>query len=51
MSTWLKFTLISIVILGLVAYFALALVTRSQALDIVNHPPEERPEIKETPED
>lgn len=51
MSNWLKFTLIGIVILGLVVFFALALVTRSQAQDIVNHPPEERPEIKETPED
>jgi fermentation-respiration switch protein FrsA (DUF1100 family) len=51
MNQGLKISLIVFIILFTVVFVALAIVTRSQALDIVNHPPEERPEIKETPGD
>ena len=51
MNQGLKISLIVFIILFAVVFFALVIVTRSQAVDIVNHPPEERPEIKETPED
>ena len=51
MNKGLKISIIVFIILFAVVFVALAIVTRSQALDIVNHPPEERPEIKETPGD
>jgi len=51
MNQGLKISLIGFIILLGTVFIALVIVTRSQAVDIVNHPPEERPEIKETPED
>jgi fermentation-respiration switch protein FrsA (DUF1100 family) len=51
MNKGLKISLIVLIILFAVVFIALVIVTRSQAVDIVNHPPEERPEIKETPGD
>ncbi len=51
MNKGLKISIIGFIILLGIVFIALVIVTRSQAVDIVNHPPEERPEIKETPED
>ena len=51
MSNGIKFLIIGIIILFVVLFIALAVVTRSQALDIVNHPPAERPEMEEDPGD
>lgn len=51
MTKPLGITLLVIVIVLVVIFVALALMTRSQALGIVRHPLEERPEMKETPED
>lgn len=51
MNQGLKISIIGFIILLGIVFIALVIVTRSQAVDIVNHPPEERPEIKETPED
>ncbi|MCJ7718275.1 MAG: alpha/beta hydrolase [Anaerolineales bacterium] len=51
MSKGLKFIFFGIIILFAVVFFALAIVTRSQALDIVNHPLEERPDMEKDPGD
>ena len=51
MNQGLKISLIVFFILFAIVFIALAIVTRSQGVDIVTHPPEERPEIEETPED
>lgn len=51
MSKGIKILIIGIIILFVVIFIALAIVTRSQALDIVNHPPAERPEMEKDPGD
>lgn len=51
MSKGLGISLIVIVILFIIIFIALAVYTRPLTLDILYHPPEERPEMKETPED
>lgn len=51
MSKWLGITLLVIVIILIVIFIALALVTRSQALGIVRHLPDERPVMGKTPAD
>jgi len=51
MSNGIKFLIIGIIILFVVLFIAMAFVTRSQALDIVNHPPSERPEMEKDPGD
>jgi len=50
-SNGIKFLIIGIIILFVVLFIALTIVTRSQALDIVNHPPAERPEMEKDPGD
>ncbi|TFG50027.1 MAG: alpha/beta hydrolase [Anaerolineales bacterium] len=50
MSEGLKITLIVILSLVLIIFGALSFMTRNIALDIVRHPMEERPEMKESPE-
>ena len=51
MSKGLGITLLVILILIVIIFIALAVYTRSLTLDILYHPPDERPEIKETPQD
>ncbi|MCD6424506.1 MAG: hypothetical protein J7L35_03290 [Anaerolineales bacterium] len=51
MSRGLKITLIVILVLIAVIFIVLAVMTRGIALDIVQHPLAERPEMEETPTD
>lgn len=51
MSKGLKISLIVILVLIAVVFIVLAVLTRGIALDIVQHPLEERPEMEETPAD
>ena len=51
MKKGLLIILIVIVVLILVIIAGLAIMTRSQALDIIQHPPQERPEIEQDPAD
>ena len=51
MNKWLKIGLSVVVVLLVILFAGLALVTRSLAIDILTHPPEERPPLVERPED
>ena len=51
MNKWPNIGLIVVAVLLVVLFVGLALVTRSQAIDIITHPPEERPPLVERPED
>jgi len=51
MSKGLKITLIVILVLIVVVFIVLGVMTRGIALDIVQHPLAERPEMEETPAD
>ena len=51
MNKWLKIGLIVIGILLVVIFAGLAIVTRSQAIDTVTLPPEDRPPLEESPQD
>jgi len=51
MNKGIKLLIFGIIILFGVIFIAMAFVTRSQALDIVNHPPSERPEMEKDPGD
>jgi len=51
MSKGLRITLIVILVLIVVVFIVLAVMTRGIALDIVQHPLSERPELEETPAD
>ena len=51
MNMGLKITLIVILVLVLIIFVGLVVVTRSQGLDIVSHPRDERPDMEESPED
>lgn len=49
MSKGLKIALIIILVLLLMIFVAMSIMTRSLALDIIQHPPEERPEMEQDP--
>jgi fermentation-respiration switch protein FrsA (DUF1100 family) len=51
MKKWLKITLTIIAVLILLVFGALAVVTRSQAIDLITHPMSERLPLEETPAD
>jgi fermentation-respiration switch protein FrsA (DUF1100 family) len=51
MKKGINIVLIVILVLILVIFAGLAIMTRSQALDIIRHPPEERPKIEQDPSD
>ena len=51
MKRWHKISLIVIGVLVVVVFVGLAIVTRSQAIDTVTHPPNERPKLIEDPGD
>lgn len=51
MNRWLKIGLSIVSLLLVVVVVVLLVVTRSQAMEVVLHPPAERPEMRERPED